>query len=133
MSDEEEAQVEVKPAEPILIAEFEGDYVRDFEGKLPALSMIMPEGYARGTHLKLQIEVRIRNVRYEEKSSKKNERPELVRQHMFALEEIQLLGAYTPEEMDPGVGGSAAASAVDVVGVEDLGMTEEQARQAFGF
>lgn len=115
MSDEELPAITpvetAKPAEPILIAEFEGDYVRDFEGKLPALSMVMPEGYARGTHLKLLVEVRIRNVRYEEKRAKTDERPELVRQHMFALEEIQLLGAYTPDEMDPGVGGTAAASA----------------------
>lgn len=94
-------------AKGIPVAEFEGDFVRYMEGKLPAITMEMPEGYARGTHLKMMIEVRIRNVRYEE-----DRKGELTRQHVFALEEIQLVGAYAPEDLDPGVGGSASAGAL---------------------
>lgn len=95
-------------AKPIPVAEFEGSFVRTMEGKLPAMTLDMPEGYARGTHLKMLVEVRVRNVRYEEDKS-----GELKRQHVFALEEIQLLGAYTAEEVDPGVGGNASAAAQD--------------------
>lgn len=102
-----EPTTDYKPAEPILIDKFENDFVRDFEGKLPAITMAMPEGYARGTHLKMMVEVRIRNVRYEEGKNK-----ELTRQHTFALENIELVGAYHPDELDPGVGGTAAASAI---------------------
>lgn len=95
------------PAKAIPVAEFEGDFVRNMEGKLPAITMDMPEGYKRGTHLQMLVEVRVRNVLYQE-----DKKGELTRQHVFALEEIQLLGAYSADQMDPGVGGSASAAAI---------------------
>ena len=67
---------------------FEGDAVVDMEGRLPAITMEMPEGYARGTHLRLDIEVRVKNARYEE-----NRKGDLVRQHVFALESVQLVSS----------------------------------------
>ena len=91
--------------EPILVTEFEGEYVRVMEGKLPAITLEMPEGYARGTHLKMQVEVRVRNVRYEE-IPRGEHKGDLVRQHIFALEEVVLTDALTAEQADPGVGGS---------------------------
>lgn len=112
-------------AKPIPVAEFEGEYVRAMEGKLPAIALDMPEGYARGTHLKLEVEVRVRNVRYEEIRSGPD-KGDLTRQHVFALEEVRLLGAYTPDEVDPGVGGSASIEAVraeDEADEEDLPAT----------
>lgn len=106
MTEETPEPVEYKPAEPIIIDQFEGDFIRQFEGKLPGLTMVMPEGYARNTHLKLMVEVRVRNVGYKELKS-----GELVRDHALVLENIELVGAFRPEDLDPGVGGSAAANA----------------------
>lgn len=87
------------------VAEFEGEWVRHMLGKLPALVIEMPVGYSRGTHLKMEVEVRVRDV------AMKEVKGELTREHTFALEEIKLLGAYSADEMDPGVGGNAAAGA----------------------
>lgn len=94
--------------EPMVIDSFEGEYVRVMRGKIPAIVVDMPEGFARGTHVKLQVEARVRNVGYNEATDKEN-KGELVREHSFVVEEVALLGAMTPAEADPGVGGSAAA------------------------
>ena len=90
------------------VAEFEGEWIRKMTGKLQALTLEMPVGYARGTHLKLELEVRVRDVSIRELKD-----GALYREHTFALEEIKLLGAYSADEMDPGVGGSAAVGAED--------------------
>lgn len=95
-----------KTALEIPVAEFEGEMVRAMLGKIPAINMEMPVGYARGTHLKVELELRVRSVRVEE-----DRRGDLTREHIFALEEIKLVGAYTADDLDPGVGGSASASA----------------------
>lgn len=105
-------------AKPIPVAEFEGQYIRAFEGKLPAITLDMPEGYARGTHLKMEVEVRIRSVRLEE-IQRGADKGDLTRQHVFALEEVRLLGAYSPDEVDPGVGGSASVAAIGAEPEED--------------
>lgn len=93
------------------VAEFEGEFIRTMNGKLPALSLEMPVGYKRGTHLKLELEVRVRDVSV---TADKND--ELTRVHVFSLEEVKLLGAYTADELDPGVGGNAAVGAEDEEG-----------------
>ena len=108
---DERQEVEPKPAEEIPVAQFEGEFIREMEGKLPAIVLGMPAGYARGTHLKLELEVRVRNVRYEEIVSGPD-KGDLKRQHIFAIEEATIVGAYTAEELDPGVGGSASATAI---------------------
>lgn len=103
-------EMDERPAEPMAPEKaffFEGSPVHNIEGKLPAITLEMPEGYARGTHLKMMVEVRVRNVRYEE-----DRKGDLTRQHVFALEEVTLVGAFSPEELDPGVGGSASGAAV---------------------
>jgi hypothetical protein len=91
--------------EELPLVEFEGDLVRTMLGKIPGFEIEMPVGYRRGTHLKFELEVRIRNVAVNE-----DRKGELSRMHTFALEEIKLVGAYTADQLDPGVGGSASVS-----------------------
>lgn len=95
----------------IPVGEFEGEFIRSFEGKLPALTLDMPEGYRRGTHLKLEVEVRIRNVDFIEGKSRNGERGDLSRNHVFALEEIRLADAWDPATRPSNVGGNVAGSA----------------------
>lgn len=94
----------------IPVAEFEGEYVRKMVGKIPQINMEMPVGYRRGTHLKLEIEVRVGNIAVNEGKGK--EKGDLVREHTLHLEEVRLVGVYTAQELDPGVGGSASAAAI---------------------
>lgn len=93
--------------EPLVIDQFEGEYVRLHRGKIPAIVLDMPEGFHRGTHVKLHVEARVRAVGYPE-ATDKDHKGELVREHQFVIEEVALAGAMTAEEADPGVGGSAA-------------------------
>lgn len=93
--------------EPVHVVEHEGEYVRRMTCKLPAITLAMEEGYRRGTHLKMQVEVRVRGVHYDEIGSGKD-KGELVRVHTFVLEEARILGAMSDAEADPGVGGSAS-------------------------
>lgn len=89
------------------VAEFEGEYVRTMVGKLPQLALEMPEGYKRGTHLMLGVEVRVRNVSYDE-----DKHGDLVRVHHFAQEDaIHLMDAWDPAQRPDNVGGSAAGDA----------------------
>lgn len=97
------------PAQPQALYEFEGAVVAECEGKLPQLVLDMPEGYVRGTHLRMMVEVRVRNIRYEE-----NRKGDLVRQHVFALDSIQLVAAFPPGESRDEIGGSASAAAIQV-------------------
>jgi hypothetical protein len=97
----------------IPVAEFEGEYVRIMIGKLPAIDLEMDYGYARGTHLKLELEVRVRSVNVDEVTSGKN-KGDLKREHKFVIEEAKIIGAYTADELDQGVGGGLAATGEDI-------------------
>lgn len=90
---------------PQPVMEFEGAFIRQMEGKLPMLTLDMPEGYQRGTHLKMHVEVRVRNVLFSE-----NKDGDLVRQHVFAIEDVQLAEAFDPATRpeSSSVGGNAA-------------------------
>lgn len=100
--------------------QFEGDFIHDLEGKLPAMTVEMPEAYARGTVLRLNVEVRVKSVRHEE-----NRKGDLVRQHVFALESINLAAAFKPEEDRSTVGGSASGVPTQTPeDVEELGGLE---------
>lgn len=92
--------------QPIPVAEFEGEFVRKFEGKLPQLALEMPVGYPRGTHLTMELEVRVRNVHYDE-----DRRGDLVRMHAFVLEEVKLRDAFDPATRPDNVGGNLASDA----------------------
>lgn len=108
------------------VAEFEGEFVRLMVGNLPSIAMEMPVGYARGTHLKMEIEVRVKGVRVDEGTGR--HKGDLVRYHALALEEIKLIGAYTADQMDPGVGGSASIEAAKAEDQE----TDESPEQGEG-
>lgn len=84
-------------------ASFEGDVISAMEGRMAPIVFDMPEGYARGTILRMEVEVRIKNVRYEE-----DRKGQLIRQHVLVLETIALKAAYQPHEAVEPVGGSAA-------------------------
>lgn len=93
----------------MLVDEFEGEKVRYFRGKLPAIPLEMPEGYPRGTHVIFQIETRVARVGYDEITARKDERRgELIREHQLVVEEVALVGAKTASQADPGIGGSAS-------------------------
>jgi hypothetical protein len=86
------------------VMEFEGSYIRQMEGRLPSITLDMPEGYQRGTHLTMEVEVRVRHVGFNE-----NKDGDLVRQHVFALEEVRLTDAFDPATRpNNNVGGTAA-------------------------
>jgi hypothetical protein len=94
-------------APPTALYEFEGSTVSNCEGKLPQIVLDMPEGFVRDTHLRMLVEVRVRNIRYEE-----NKDGNLTRQHVFALESVQLVAAFRPGEARDDVAGSASAAPV---------------------
>lgn len=105
----------------IPVAEFEGEFVRQMDGKLPGITLEMPEGYKRGTHLILNLEVRVRDVSYHEQGKDRD----LVRQHTLALEEVVLADAFDPDDRPNNVGGTAAGGSwLDVLGDWLEGKTE---------
>lgn len=101
------------------VAEFEGEMVRIMHGKLPGIVLEMDYGYKRDTHLKLEIEVRVRSVTVDEMRAGKT-KGDLVRIHEFAIEEAKIIGAYTADEMEQGVGGSASVAAQKDIEAEEL-------------
>lgn len=93
------------------VAEFEGETVRLMLGKIPKQNFQLEYGYQRGTHLKMELELRCRSVLVDEVSSGEH-KGELYREHSFAVVEARIIAAYTQEEadaLDPvGVGGGLA-------------------------
>lgn len=89
------------------VAEFEGEYVRTMEAKLPALTIAMPEGYKRNMHLVMQVECRVRSLDHPENKSKDHS-GELIRMHNLALEEVRLVDAFHPDARPNNVGGNAS-------------------------
>lgn len=82
------------PEEMVVVSEdFDGTPIASIEARLPAFVVEMPQGYKRGTHLKLEIEYRVRSVRYEE-----NRKGELTHQMVLAVEEVELKTIIRPEE-----------------------------------
>lgn len=89
----------------IHVAEFEGGYVTQMRGKIPAITIPMGDGYRRGTHIRLQVEVRVRNVRYEELKN-----GELLRDHILQAVSVRSVVAIAPEDLAAeDVSGSASA------------------------
>lgn len=87
------------------VAEFEGEFVRSMEAKLPGITIVMPEGYKRNMHLVLQVECRVRSLDHPE--DKKT--GELTRMHNMALEAVRLTEAFHPDARPNNVGGNAAS------------------------
>ena len=88
--------------------EFEGAPITDFLARIPAVTVECPEPYTRGTVLKLSLEVRVKSVRLEE-----NREGDLVRQHVFSIEDVQVKEVVTPEQLASQlVTGSAAGHSI---------------------
>lgn len=103
---------------PVVLPVFEGESIVGLEGKLPAIAMDMEDGYARGTVLRLQVEVHVRHVRHEE-----NKDGGLVRLHIFGLDSVELVAAFRPEQAHDDVGGSASARPAQTPGGQaDIGL-----------
>lgn len=116
---EENVEVIEQPARGLPVAVFEGDPITQMDAILPRMVIEMPEGYQRGTHLRLNVEVRIKSVRLEE-----GRKGDLVRQHVLAIEGVELVAAFQPEQVRDDVGGSASAQAVPDAGeASELGVT----------
>lgn len=113
------------------VAEFEGEMVRLMHGKLPGITLEMDYGYKRDTHLKLEIEVRVRSVTVDEVRAGKA-RGDLVRIHEFAIEEAKILGAYTADQLEEGVGGSASVTAQHDIEVEEQEMDDRPEGEGHG-
>ena len=86
-----------------------GELVRRMFGKLPSLLMEMETGYPRGAHLKVELEVRVRRAFTDEHVAGPH-KGELYREHHFTIEQATIIGVYSADELDPGVGGGLAAS-----------------------
>ena len=114
--------VHTTPVE-IAVANFEGEMVRYMVGKVPGLTLDMDHGYKRNTHLKVELELRVRKVSTDEYTSGVR-KGELYREHLFTVEEAKVIGAYTADELDPGVGGSAAAQGDDLAEEDFEGDTD---------
>jgi len=65
--------------------DFEGTPIHAIEAKIPAISVEMLEGYRRGTRLVMEVEFRVRSMRYEE-----NRKGDLIQQLVLACEDISL-------------------------------------------
>lgn len=85
---------------------FEGAPIIDHTGRIPSVSVECPEAYARGTVLKLNVEVRVRSVRMEE-----NKDGDIVRQVIFAVEDLSIDKVVAPEELGRQLVGGTASGA----------------------
>lgn len=95
------------------IAVFEDAFITEMEAVLPRLVMNMPEGYKRGTHLDLAVEVRVRSVQMNEMRG-----GDMKRVHILAIEDVKVNRVFDPTaEPDTTVAGDAAAASVPI---EDL-------------
>lgn len=106
MSDYESETESSREVVPLTEVEFEGEFVTKMEGKLPQLMLHMNGGYPRGTHLRLEVEVRVKGVVYHETKA------DFVRQHSLVVESIALRSAYDPATAADTVGGSASGQAL---------------------
>lgn len=117
MSSDERSNVPAIPdsgiVTPIPISVFEGEVVRYMDGKIPTITLEMDGGYPRGTHLVMEVPVRVRKVSIEEGKGKRA--GELVRVHDLVVDgDVLMKGAFTAEAMDSGVGGGLAVTGNDV-------------------
>lgn len=107
MPEEIEQSSEIVEAE-IVMAEtivFEGDAVTDVEARLPAITLALGSSYPRNTHIRFNIEVRVKGVHVDETKNG------LTRQHVLAYESVELVTAFDPAEAADTLGGSATSSA----------------------
>lgn len=107
--------------------EFEGQEISEFIAALPGVKLEAPDSYQRGTYLTLNVEVRVRSVRYEEITTGKR-KGDLQKVHVLAIENVSVVDTITPQQRQQ-ILEAAAAQLVDSTGepvvVEDGGPIEE--------
>jgi hypothetical protein len=77
--------------------EFEGQEISEFIAALPSMKLEAPDSYQRGTYLNLNVEVRVRSVRYEEITSGKR-KGDLQKVHVLAIENVSVVETITPQQ-----------------------------------
>lgn len=77
--------------------EFEGQEISEFIAVIPSMKLEAPDSYQRGTYLTLNVEVRVRSVRYEEVTSGKN-KGDLQKVHVLAIENVSVAETITPQQ-----------------------------------
>lgn len=103
--------------------EFEGQEISEFIAAIPAMKLEAPESYQRGTYLTLQVEVRVRSVRYEEITTGKR-KGDLQKVHVLAVENVSVTDTLTPQQRREIMEAAAAqieASTGEPTVVEDAG------------
>jgi hypothetical protein len=74
------------------VTEFEGDPITKMEAKLQAFKVRLSSEYPPGTRLRLEAEVRVTGIWFNE-----NRNGDLIRQHRFALENVSMRSVCPPE------------------------------------
>jgi hypothetical protein len=107
--------------------EFEGQEISEFIAVIPSMKLEAPDSYQRGTYLTLNVEVRVKSVRYEEVTTGKN-KGDLQKVHVLAIENVSVTETITPQQRQA-ILEAAAAQLLDSDGkpvvVEDGGPSSE--------
>lgn len=70
--------------------EFEGQPITQYEAVIPKTAVDLGEAYSRGMMLRVSVELRVRNVRFEE-----TKEGGLCRQHILTLEDAQIIAVFS--------------------------------------
>lgn len=101
------------------VNEFEGDTISKIEVRIPATVVVVDESHLRGTHLRANVELRVKNVYYVEGG-----KGDLVRAEVVAVEWVQFQSSFAADQIQDDIGGSATAYAEqDAEGAAELGLT----------
>lgn len=90
---------------------FEGQEISEFIASIPGMKLEAPDSYQRGTYLTLNVEVRVRSVRYEEITTGKR-KGDLQKVHVLAVENVSVVDTITPQQRQA-ILEAAAAQLVD--------------------
>lgn len=100
----------VSDERPVQVQEFEGAVIVGNDLVLPRVVIEAPDGYKRGTILRLAVEVRVKGVRYSE-----DKNGDMVREHILSANDVSIVTAFDPSENRENVGGSLSGSAPEAV------------------
>lgn len=108
---------------------FEGQEISEFIAALPPMKLEAPESYQRGTYLTLNVEVRVRSVRYEEITTGKR-KGDLQKIHMLAIENVTVEQTVTPaqhrEALEKLAGSGSQIEPVDEIAVSSNSVDADQ-------
>lgn len=109
-SEKRELDMSVSDERPVQVQEFEGAVIVGNDLVLPRVVIEAPDGYKRGTILRLAVEVRVKGVRYSE-----DKNGDMVREHILSANDVSIVTAFDPSENRENVGGSLSGSAPEAV------------------